>query len=662
MDKRLMFHVSREKVSLYLILYKKWGPAGAQESNRNVSRSLAIKHQQSTASKARLMPMPTMTMAQVFALPCTVSLFLKIQLWLSSTSIMKVRCRSASCARLLALQVSVAALLLCSCCTAFLQPCVPSTDRRLRKKLPQTALLSPLFASKYVPPVSKDENILAPAESQEKPIYPNVGDLVRYYDLDGGKADGQVLVGKVTFIQKNVGREKSGWTLEVTELEDLGEGYYADYPARVRNSKRTLRDLAAVNPLSGTFVRTENAFKVPYDKATGKPRVRAEQYDIEGYEGPFSGANAIDQSVLEQDAIMYSEMKGRLLRAAALAGLAGTLVADLTKGPEDAIIYAAGVVGSLVYLLLLSIKADTVASPGAKFGKSISNLRWAMPLFVLIGVALYDQSLGDANPVKGKGLFDYITAEQYAAAVLGFLTYRVPLFLLQILDSLKDDESGEFAIPGSTGIAIKLAKGEDKGLESTSSIFKDDSLPTILLVSGPQASGRSDLVRRLIAEGEGRYVEPQRVDRVKEGAKFERLEQREEFLKVDASGRYGLTRQGIVASAKECDPGSSVVVVDADADLARQLAKIGGVRLVGVWVGLESVQDFEDSLGALIDSGEIEIPEGETREVVMRSRIREIVQEIEFGISSGIFEFTILNKNEDESLKQLREAAAYCFK
>ena len=41
---------------------------------------------------------------------------------------------------------------------------------------------------------------------------------------------------------------------------------------------------------------------------------------------------------------------------------------------------------------------------------------------------------------------------------------------------------------------------------------------------------------------------------------------------------------------------------------------------------------------------------------------REIVQEIEFGISSGIFEFTILNEDEETSLKQLSEAASYSFK
>jgi len=501
----------------------------------------------------------------------------------------------------------------------------------------------------------------AVAQPNKKPLlYPKMGDLVRYYDLDGGKVDGQLLVGKVSFIQKNAGNERSGWTVELTQLEDLGDGYYGEFPARTRNSKRALRDLSAVSPVSGTFVRTENAYKVPFDKEAGVPRVRADRYDVDGYEGPFSGDDAVDQSILDADYEIYTRMKGDLFRAAALAGVVGTLIADLAKGTEDAAIYAAGVLGSLGYLILLSVKSDTVASPTAKFGKAVANLRWTMPLLVLLGVALYNMSLGDANPVKNKGLFDYITAEQYGAAVLGFLTYRIPLFLLQLLEALKnEDTSGELSLPGSVGMVMQLATEGKSG--AGGSLKDNESLATVLLVSGPQATGRSRLVQRLIEEGEGRYIEPSRVDRINDGAKFERFEQREEFLAVDGSGRYGTTRDGIVTSARQAGP-DSVVVVDANVDLARQLTKVPGVRLVGVWVGLDSVGEFEERLSRQIDSGEISIPEGETRESVMRARIKEIVQEIEFGISSGIFEFTILNENEEESLKQLREAAAYCFK
>ena len=61
-------------------------------------------------------------------------------------------------------------------------------------------------------------------------------------------------------------------------------------------SKKTTRDLLAVSPLTASFVRSENAFKVPRDPETGLPRPRVEQYDVEGYLGPFTGLDAVDQA------------------------------------------------------------------------------------------------------------------------------------------------------------------------------------------------------------------------------------------------------------------------------------------------------------------------------------------------------------------------------
>ena len=47
---------------------------------------------------------------------------------------------------------------------------------------------------------------------------------------------------------------------------------------------------------------------------------------------------------------------------------------------------------------------------------------------------------------------------------------------------------------------------------------------------------------------------------------------------------------------------------------------------------------------------------------VQRDNNEEIISEIEYGLSSGIFEFKVLNENDEQSLKELREAAAYAFK
>ena len=192
----------------------------------------------------------------------------------------------------------------------------------------------------------------------------------------------------------------------------------------------------------------------------------------------------------------------------------------------------------------------------------------------------------------------------------------------------------------------------------------------MLLVSGPQATGRDELVEQLL-QSDNRLVRPILVDRLTDGVTFERLDSRGEFLQLDPDERFGWTKDGILnaaaqASSREEDTTapSKVVVVNADVNLARKIQdSLSGARLIGVWVGLDSVQEFERRIADQIDQGEIVvIEEEETRDTAIRARIKEIVQEIDYGLSSGIFEFTILNQDPAKSLKELKEAASYCFK
>jgi guanylate kinase len=297
-----------------------------------------------------------------------------------------------------------------------------------------------------------------------------------------------------------------------------------------------------------------------------------------------------------------------------------------------------------------------MASTDSKLGSKISNLRFLMPLFVIVGVALYNKSLGDANPVlQTDNPFGSITPEQFGAAIAGFLTYRAPLFFSQIQDAFQDD-GGNVVVPGSVGIAMQLAK-ETEEAQGIAALEK--TLTPILLVSGPQATGRTELIQQLVAESEGKLVTPKTVDKFQDGVTFERLVQRDEFLQVDPTGRYGITKDGIMTAGKM---GESVVVVDADVALAKKLALVSGARLIGVWVGLNSMVEFEARLEKEIASGAIPIPEDESKASVIRARVKEIIKEVEYGISAGFFEFTILNVDHEKSIVELKEAASYCFK
>ena len=515
----------------------------------------------------------------------------------------------------------------------------------------------------YIPP----EDAEKANKTKPKLPQPKIGDVVRYFDMDGGLAEGEVLVGKISLIQpiRSEPTSEDGtnkWLIEINEMEDVGDGYYADYPSRKRR-KSALRKLEEIAPLPASFVRSEDAYKVPVERGTNRPRPSHASYDLIGYEGP--AAVPINQDVVKADGENYGKIKNDLIRNSAIAGAAGAIVAQLASGSNIAVVYAAGAFAGVAYLFLLGIKTDTVGSADAKLGSNISNLRFVFPGLVLVGVALTNKMSGDSNPVSTPGLFSTVTPEQFGAAMAGFLTYRVPLFVSQLSPVVS--ESATDMIPGSAGMAMRLAQDAKKrGVDM--SLLEDksaDGLTTVFLVSGPEATGKSTLVNKLV-QSDSRFVRPTLVDKIEDGVKFERLQQRGELLETDQSGRYGLCKEGVLQAAEQSSDSENgeqkVVVVDADVGLAKKLVGVSGARLVGVWIGLDDLDKFESRLKTKISSGLVPIPEDETEDTVLRAKVRQVVKDIEFGVVSGLFEFTILNEDIDDSLTQLKDAASYCFK
>lgn len=541
--------------------------------------------------------------------------------------------------------------------------------------VPRTSSLQfrPSSALGMVPYSPPEDAETTPSAKPKLPLV-KIGDVVRYYDVDGGRADGQILVGKIALIQAirpssatpPPGADGTNkWLVEINEMEDVGDGYYADYPSRKRR-KEALRKLEDIAPLPASFVRSEDAFKVPMERGGTSPQPSHSGFELVAYEGPQ--ALPIDQDVVATDAEKYDKIKFTLIKNAAIAGAAGTIVAELVGGFEDAVIYFAGALAGVAYLFFLGIKTDTVGSEDAKLGSNVSNLRFVLPLLVIVGISLKNTMSGDSNPVLVPGIFSTVTPEQFGSAMIGFLTYRAPLFVSQLAPVMS--ESVTDMVPGSAGIAMRMAadakqRGVDVAALDEMAGF-DDNLTTVLLVSGPEGTGKTTLVNKLL-EDDSRFVKPVLMDRVSEGIKFEQLEQRGSFLEIDSSGRYGLLKEGVLEAAEkaasaEDETSKKVVVVDADVGLAKQLVNVSGARLVGVWIGLDDLEKFESRLKSKIASGGVAVPDGETEDSVLRAKVRQVVKDIEFGVVSGLFEFTILNEDIEESVRQLKEAAGYCFK
>lgn len=166
----------------------------------------------------------------------------------------------------------------------------------------------------------------------------------------------------------------------------------------------------------------------------------------------------------------------------------------------------------------------------------------------------------------------------------------------------------------------------------------------------------------LCNDNDGRFVEPEWTDRSATGARFEVMERRGEFLKKEPSGRFALSKESVLNAATKTAEKKQVVVVDADIELAKRLAGLAGVRIVGVWVGLDSIEKIQNRIRSQMEAGEIKIPPNESEDSILRSRVKQIVKDIEYGVISGIFEFTILNDDLDQSIKELKAAAEYCFR
>ena len=500
---------------------------------------------------------------------------------------------------------------------------------------------------------------ISEAKAKNKTPVPKVGELVRFYELDGGKQDGEELVGKLTYIQRSSSKDSSSeWLAEVTEMENVGGGYYAEYSSR-RRRKSKLYDLSKIAPLVGCYVRSEDAFKIPTD-AMGNVKPVVEYYDLENFDGP--AAIIVNQSIVNEDLKNYGDLKNQLLKNALLAGLAGTIVAQFVGGFSAALVYFAGAIAGVGYLFFLSVKTDTLASADNKLGSSVANVRFLLPLIVLLGVAFQNLVSGGVEPTVDN-IFDSVSREQFGAAMLGFLTYRLPLYFSQVGPIM--GESAGVMLPGSAGIAMQMVR-EARDTEIKKDIFGDD-LKTVLVISGPAGTGKKNLVKQLIEDSKGKLVKPTYVDRISNPIAYEQLESRNKLLQEDFTGRYGLTQDSILKSAgkyknEDGEEIDQVIVIDADVNLSKKLTSLGGIRLVGVWVGLDSLEKFENNLKDQITSGEIPISEGENAESVRRTKIREIVQDIEYGVVSGIFEFTVLNDDFDDSLLQLKNAAEYCFK
>ncbi|CAM9551169.1 unnamed protein product, partial [Laminaria digitata] len=493
-------------------------------------------------------------------------------------------------------------------------------------------------------------------EPEPRP-FPKVGDVVRYK----GKWENELSLGEVRQLQRV---EATGeWRAYVLGLEPIGDDQYA----RKKNRKSKAEDLTTLRPVRGFYVRSVDGFKVIQNSETGEPRYISDGYELEGFELPKV---EIDPVKFAADLESYEDLKRRLVKDTAIFGAVGALVAFEIFGADRGLLVALGALASVGYVVLLEKTADDVASGKRDIlTKLKGDVRFAMPVLLIASIALKNYI---TNPDAVK-LLNLVPKDDFATAMLGFVApSRLPLLYREIRSSLKGDEILDM-LPGSVGQGRQILRNmRDSGTvaaESEETIAP--SLTRIVVVSGPSCLGKTTLVNKIIAEDSrlakpawcttrplrSAEVEGEDFSFVKQ-VKFEEIERNGAFLETyedDSGESYGLRIEDVLAVGQR----GKVCIVDAARPLVNALMGVGDVALIGVWVSLDSIEAIEDRIRTTLTSkaGARDSPDLDSD---VRGMVRQAVDDIEFGVMSGVFDFTVINNSdEQESMETIRRAVEF---
>lgn len=92
--------------------------------------------------------------------------------------------------------------------------------------------------------------------------------------------------------------------------------------------------------------------------------------------------------------------------------------------------------------------------------------------------------------------------------------------------------------------------------------------------------------------------------------------------------------------------------------MVEALMGVGDLALIGVWVSLDSIEAIKDRIRTTLLSGEGQ--DSPDIESDVRGLVRQAVDDIEFGVMSGVFDFTVINNSDtEESMETVRRAVEF---
>ena len=587
--------------------------------------------------------------------------------------------------------------------------------------------------------IPKNEDMKEEVQERKRPL-PAVGDIVTYTD----KWENDYEIGQIKFLQQINGND---WIVDVSPLKEIGENLY-----RFEKKAKYIKgiELVKVKPLSSFYIRSTDAYRITtkLNKETGKKEPKL--LHPEGYQ---SSGDLLTLRILESQAKMkkpfdkemlvkakndYENIKKRLLTDTTLFGVLGTLLALYKAGSEDATIFASGVIASCGYLFLLSLKADAIGlssasvSPSSSSSSSprdtevtirrantLANLRFAFPVFLLIGLTVFNYSNGDiymgGNPAtsetenlrNGFNFLKTVRPDQFWSAMLGFLSYRVPMFVREIasaMDRAKEDlaksglpKKGKSTQGLSTiGVGLKFinnALGKDTKEQENDNkegyigimnvdgeyITRDEQEKetTIILLSGPSNLNKRLLAKKLVKEDvKDRFMEPiwtttrepkeGEVDGVDfnfwEDYKFQYNREQSKFLftykdeskEAKSNDWYGLREEDIYNIKKEHN---KIVVLTLDPYQADKLLTFANTRIIGLWLTCKKADQFRHFYQDISKNSSLHVKENLENEKKLKltnddskieTAIKEATKAIEHALMGEMYEFNIYLYNDSD--------------